>query len=119
MTKFLANTVEAFRAISPKTRQRVAWTLAVVAILQIYFVRELLAAELLFGMLFGALFLFVALCYMLGTIWEQGVSWSEVGVRVIASSARRGYAALEDVGSGALEYLSKRQARHPHSESAQ
>jgi hypothetical protein len=118
MTKLLANIIDLLRAISPKTRQRIAWTLAVIAILQVYFVRELIAAELLFGILFGAIFAFAALCYMLGTIWEQGVGWGEVGVRVIANTARRGYATLEYASSGALVYLSKRQGRHPHSESA-
>ena len=106
-------------AVSPKTRRRVIWTLAVIAILQVYFVRELIAAELIFGMLFAAIFLFVALCYTLGSAWEYGVAWSEIGVRAIATSARRGYGALEYVSNGVMESISKRQGRHQHSESVQ
>jgi hypothetical protein len=110
---------EAVRAVSSKTRRRIIWTLAVIIILQAYFVRELIAAELLFGMLFGAIFLFVAICYTLGSAWEYGVVWGEVGVRAIANTARRGYSTLEYVSSGVMESISKRQGRHQHSGSAQ
>lgn len=110
---------ETVGAVSPKTRRRTIWALAVIAILQVYFVRELIAAELLFGMLFAAIFLFVALCYTLGSAWEYGVAWGEMGVRAIATSARRGFGALEYVSNAWMESISKRQGRHPHSESAQ
>ncbi|HEY6442752.1 MAG TPA: hypothetical protein VIY66_05365 [Candidatus Acidoferrales bacterium] len=106
-------------AVSPKTRRRVVWALAVIAILQAYFVRELIAAELLFGIVFAAIFLFVAICYTLGSAWEYGAVWGEVGVRAIAMTARRGYGALEYVSSGVMESISKRQGPHQHSGSAQ
>ena len=110
---------EIVSAVSPKTRRRIVWALAVIAILQAYFVRELIAAELLFGMAFAAIFLFVALCYTLGSAWEYGAAWGEIGVRAIATSARRGYVALEYVSNGLMESISKRQGRHQHSGSAQ
>ena len=119
MKTLLQQTREALGGISPKTRRRVTWTLAIIAILQIYFVRELIAAELLFGMAFAAIFLFAAFCYTLGSLWEYGVSWSEVGVRVIANTARRGYGTLEYVGTSVMESISKRQGPHQHSGSAQ
>jgi hypothetical protein len=119
MKTLLQRIREALGAVSPKTRRRVTWTLVVIGVLQVYFVRELIAAELLFGMAFAAIFLFVAVCYALGTIWEYGVGWSEVGVRVIASTARRGYGTIEYVSNSVIESISKRQGRHPHSESAQ
>lgn len=119
MKTLLQRIRETVGAVSPKTRRRAIWTLAVIAILQVYFVRELIAAELLFGMLFAAIFLFVALCYTLGSAWEYGVEWGEIGVRAIATSARRGYGALEYVSNGVMESISKRQGRHPHSESVQ
>jgi hypothetical protein len=119
MKTLLQQTREALGGISPKTRRRVTWTLAIIAILQVYFVRELIAAELLFGMAFAAIFLFAAFCYTLGSLWEYGVSWSEVGVRVIANTARRGYGTLEYVGTSVMESISKRQGPHQHSGSAQ
>jgi hypothetical protein len=72
--------------------------LAVVVVLQAYFVRELLAAELLFALGFAGLLALGGLAYLLGTLGERGLDWTEAGVRVVASSARRGYSALEEVG---------------------
>jgi hypothetical protein len=85
--------------------------LVILVVLQVYFVRELLAAELLFGLLFAALLLLGGICYVVGVIGERGLDWAEAGVRVVAQSARRGYSGLEE--------LSKRSFRHPRSESAQ
>jgi hypothetical protein len=97
-------------SIEPKTKKRIIWTLAVLFVLQLYFVRELIAAELLFGMLFAAMFLLAAICYLLGTISVDGLDWMEAGARLIASTARRYYNLLEEI--------SKKPFRHPHSESA-
>lgn len=119
MKTLLQRIRETVGAVSPKARRRIIWTLAVIAILQVYFVRELIAAELLFGMLFAVIFLFVALCYTLGSAWEYGVVWGEVGVRAIATTARRGFGALEYLSNGVMESISKRQGRHQHSGSAQ
>lgn len=111
MGTLLAKSKEFVSSIHPKTRKRIIWTASVLLILQLYFVRELIAAELLFGALFAALFLFVGICYLVGTIGERGLDWAEIGVRVIATTARRSYAMVEE--------LSKKPFRHPHSESAQ
>jgi hypothetical protein len=96
---------------SRKVRDRVLSALVILVVLQVYFVRELLAAELLFGLLFAALLLLGGICYVVGVIGERGLDWAEAGVRVVAQSARRGYSGLEE--------LSKRSFRHPRSESAQ
>jgi len=92
-------------------RNRVGWGLAVFLVLQLYFVRELIAAELLFGLLFVFLFALAALFYAVGTIGMNGRAWAEAGARAVSVSARRGVSSLEE--------LSKRPFRHPHSESAQ
>jgi hypothetical protein len=96
---------------NPIVRRRVGWGLAIFLVLQLYFVRELIAAELLFGVLFAFLLALAGLFYVVGTIGVNGLNWAEMGVRVVASSARRGYSALEEI--------SKKPFRHPHSESAQ
>jgi predicted membrane channel-forming protein YqfA (hemolysin III family) len=93
-----------------KVRDRVLSALVILVVLQIYFVRELLAAELLFGLLFAALLLLGGICYAVGALGEYGLDWAEVGVRVLAKYARRGYTGLEEI--------SKKSFRHPRSESA-
>jgi hypothetical protein len=106
----LKNYANAFWQNKP-VRKRAGWALAVFLVLQLYFVRELIAAELLFGMLFVFLFVLATLSYVVGTIGMNGRSWAEAGARVVATSARRGF--------GTLEEISKKPFRHPHSESAQ
>ena len=85
--------------------------LAILFILQLYFVRELLAAELLFGLGFGVLLALGAIFYVVGAIGERGLDWAEAGVRVIGNTARRSYSSLEEI--------SRKPFRHPRSESAQ
>ena len=94
-----------------KVRKGLVALAAAFFILQLYFVRALIAAELIFVMLFVVILALVGISYVLGTIGERGLEWAEVGVRAIAGSARRGYVALE-------EEISKRPFRHPRSESA-
>ncbi|MFZ0521879.1 MAG: hypothetical protein WAL95_12700 [Candidatus Acidiferrales bacterium] len=94
-----------------KVRKGMLSVVAVFFILQMYFVRELLAAELLFGLGFAVLLMLGALFYAVGTVGEKGLDWAEAGVRVISTSARRGYAGLEEI--------SRKPFRHPRSESAQ
>jgi hypothetical protein len=94
-----------------KVRIRMSWGLAIFLVLQLYFVRELIAAELIFGMLFGFTFALGVLFYFVGTIGVNGREWAEAGARAAVNSARRGYSTLEEI--------SKKPFRHPHSESAQ
>jgi hypothetical protein len=85
--------------------------LAIFFFLQIYFVRELLAAELLFALAFGVLLFIGGAAYLLGAIGERGLGLTEAGIRVLARSARRGYSMVDE--------LSRKPFRHPRSESAQ
>jgi hypothetical protein len=98
-------------AQNPIVRKRVGWGLAIFLILQLYFVRELIAAELLFGMLFAFMLALAGVSYVIGTIGVNGLGWAEMGARVVADSARRSYSALEEI--------SKKPFRHLRSESAQ
>ena len=93
-----------------KVRKGMLSILAIFFVLQIYFVRELLAAELLFGMGFAVLFFLGLTIYTVGAIGERGLDVAEVGVRLISNSARRGYASLEEI--------SRKSLRNPDSESA-
>jgi hypothetical protein len=94
-----------------KIRKGMFSVLAVFLILQIYFVRELLAAELIFGLGFAVLLVLGGIFYLVGTIGERGLDLAEAGIRVVADSARRGYSSLEEI--------SRKPFRHPRSESAQ
>jgi predicted Na+-dependent transporter len=94
-----------------KVRKSVLAILVVFFVLQLYFVRELLAAELIFGAVFAFVVVLVAVSYLLGSLGERGLELTEASARVIATSARRGFNVLGE--------MSKKSFRHPHSESAQ
>ena len=94
-----------------KVRKGLLLVIALVFVFQMYFVRELVAAELLFGLGFALLLAVGALAYLVGSLGERGLDFAEVGVRVIGDSARRGFSAIEEI--------SRKQFRHPGSESAQ
>ena len=93
-----------------RLRKGLTLLLGVILFLQMYFVRELLAAEILFGIGFLVFLVLVAVFYGVGFLGEQGVSLIERGYQVSAPVARRGFSRLEE--------LSKRPFRHPRSESA-
>ena len=100
-------------AVAEKAKPRRGFlsVLAILFVLQLYFIRELLAADLLFGLGFAVLLALGAIFYIVGAIGERGLDWAEVGVRFIGDTARRGYSGLEEI--------SRKPFRHPRSESAQ
>lgn len=95
---------------SPRLSKTVIAASVIFVILQAYFVRELLAAELLFAIAFVVLFLLGLLFYTLGAIGERSFNLAEVGIRAFGIFARRRYAAMEEI--------SRKPFRHPRSESA-
>jgi len=94
-----------------KLQRTIWWALGIIFILQVYFVRELLAAELLFLVGFAILFSIVALVYAVGRAGERGLSWAESYGRVVAQTTKRAWSLLEEI--------SRKPFRHPRSESAQ
>ena len=94
-----------------KVRKGTTLIVAAVAIFQLYFVRELLAAELLFAGAFAVLLVVGGIFYLVGVVGERGLDWAEASVRIAAETARRGYAGLEEI--------SRKSLRTPGSESAQ
>jgi hypothetical protein len=110
MATVFAKLNEYVGSIQPQTRKRIIWTIAVLFVLQLYFVRELIAAEVIFGALFAVLFVLVTICYLIGTLWENGLTWADLGVRGVVTLTRRSYSTLEE--------FSKRPFRHLRSESA-
>jgi hypothetical protein len=96
---------------SVKLRKGLYTILAVFLLLQVYFVRELLAAELLFAVPFAVLLLLGGVVYLTGFVAERGLDVAEAGVRMIAEYTRGGFEGLEDI--------SRKPFHRPRSESAQ
>lgn len=74
------------------------WFLAVGVALQLYFVRELLAAFALFAAGFALIALAIAGVYMLQKAWELGVARVVQSQSPAVSMARRVVAAMEEMG---------------------
>jgi hypothetical protein len=94
-----------------KLRKGLMTGIAIFFVFQLYFVRELLVAEVIFAIGFAVLFALGGLAYLVGSLGERGLDFAEIGVRVIGDTARRGFSTLEEI--------SRKPFRHPRSESAQ
>ncbi len=86
------------------------WFLGVLAALQLYFVRELLAAFALFALAFAAIACTVISLYMLQKGWEVAVARVAESNHPVVNLARRGVSAVED--------LARRPLRRPGSATA-
>ncbi|MGB2624244.1 MAG: hypothetical protein WA857_20500 [Candidatus Acidiferrum sp.] len=86
------------------------WFLGVVVALQLYFVRELLAAFAIFAMGFAAIAFVVVSLYMLQKTWEVGVQRIADSRHPVVDMARRGVNAVED--------MARRPLRRPGSAAA-
>jgi len=83
------------------------WFLGVVIALQLYFVRELLAAFALFALGFAGIALVVMSLYMAQKVWEAGVQRVADSQHPVVDMARRSVNAVED--------LARRPLRRPGS----
>jgi hypothetical protein len=86
------------------------WFLAVLVALQLYFVRELLAALALFAMGFAAIAFVVCSLYMLQKGWQVAVERIAESGHPVVNMARQSVSAVED--------LARRPIRRPGSEAA-
>ena len=84
--------------------------LVVVAALQVYAVRELLAVFAIFILGFGVIAVAVGSLYFLHKTWEAGVSWVAASQHPVILAARRSMVAMED--------WARRPLRRPDSEPA-
>lgn len=80
-----------------KSRKWMWWFLGILAALQLYFVRELLAAFALFAVGFVALASMVISVYMLQKSWELAVQRVADSNHVLVNLARRGVSVVEDM----------------------
>ena len=86
------------------------WSVAAAIALNIYFFQELVAAELLFGIVFGAFLLIVMTIYVISEAGDRGLGWVEANRKAFGVTARRQWERVEAV--------SKKTFHRPHSESA-
>jgi hypothetical protein len=73
------------------------WFLGVLVALQLYFVRELLAAFALFALAFAAIAFVIVSLYMLQKSWEVAVARVADSNHPVANFARRGVSAVEEM----------------------
>ncbi len=92
-------------AKEPKICKPVLGGLAILLVLQIYFVRELIVAEALFAIGFVVVMAVVGICYALGTIGLKGIDLTETGLRLAAQGARRSFDTLEIVARNNIRHL--------------
>jgi hypothetical protein len=92
-------------AKEPKIRKPVIRGLIVLLVLQIYFVRELLVAEVLFAVGFLAVMAVVGICYALGTVGLKSIDVTETGLRLAVQGARRSFDVLEVVARNSIRHL--------------
>ncbi|MGB2670321.1 MAG: hypothetical protein WA621_16310 [Candidatus Acidiferrum sp.] len=83
--------------IKDSNRKWMWWFLGVVVALQLYFVRELLAAFALFAVGFAAIAFVIMSLYMLQKAWETGVQRVADSQNPVVDMARRGVNAVEDM----------------------
>ncbi len=80
-----------------KSRKWMWWFLGIVVALQLYFVRELLAAFALFTLGFAVIAFAIASLYLLQKAWEAGVQRVADSEHPVVNLARRGVNAVEDI----------------------
>ena len=78
--------------------------------LHIYFFQELVAAELIFAVVFGSFLVLLLAIYLVTEAGDRGLGWMEENSRVAAKMARQQW--------GRVEAISKKTFHRPHSESA-
>jgi uncharacterized membrane protein YhaH (DUF805 family) len=93
-----------------KSRKWMWWFLGVIAALQLYFVRELLAAFALFAVAFAAIALVIASLYTLQRGWAVAVERIADSKHPVMVAVRQGVESVED--------MVRRPLRRPGSEPA-
>lgn len=90
-----------------KARKWMWWFLAAMAALQLYFVRELLAAFALFAAGFAVIAFVIVSLYMAQKTWEVAVEKVAASSHPVVNLARRSVGAIED--------MARRPLRRPRS----
>lgn len=84
-------------------KRTIWWAVAVILVLQLYFVRELIAAELLFGLGFAIIFLIALAIFALGQAGERGVDFASPYASKMGQLTRQGWSASVRGGQRGIE----------------
>jgi hypothetical protein len=91
-----------------KLKRTIWWAVAVILVLQLYFVRELIAAELLFGLGFAVFFMIALVIYALGSAGEKGIDLAGPIVERVGVAAKRGFSASVNASERGIEWATPR-----------
>lgn len=80
-----------------KTQKWILLGLAVLVLLQVYYVQEMIAALLIFSILFVAVCAVLLVIFLLDRASQRTVALAEPGAARLAQAARRGVALAEDL----------------------
>ena len=79
-----------------KSRKWMWWFLGAIGAMQLYFVRELLAAFALFAMAFGAIALVIGALYLMHSGWAVAVERLAESQHPVVAYTKRGVNSVED-----------------------
>jgi uncharacterized membrane protein YraQ (UPF0718 family) len=91
-----------FRSLASKLFQRktqkwILLGLALLVWLQVYYVQEMIAALIVFSVLFVAVCLVLLVIFLLDRASQHTVTWAKPGAARVAQAARRGVAIAEEL----------------------
>jgi hypothetical protein len=104
--------VKSFREVDTKKARKWLWiSLAALAAVQIYFVRELVAALVLFSVFFTVVAAAALLIYLFDRAGQRTMDWAEPQTLRAARLARRAWTRAEEVSKKQLHRLRSETAR--------
>jgi len=104
--------VKSLRVVKTRKARKWLWIgLATLAAVQIYFVQELMAALVLFSVLFAAVAAGVLLVYLFDRASQRTMAWAEPQTLRAARLARRAWTRAEEVSRKQLHRLRSETAR--------
>ncbi len=86
-----------------KLKRTIWWAVVIILFLQLYFVRELIVLELLFGLGFAVFFVLALVLYGLGSAGERGMDLAEPYAQKVGELTKEGITASVDAGKRGVE----------------
>jgi threonine/homoserine efflux transporter RhtA len=98
--------VSTFRSVNEKNARKWIWFgLAALGATQLYFVREMIAALVLFSVVFAVVAGGALLLYAFDQASQRTLAWAEPQTMRAARVARRGWALVEEISKKPLHHL--------------
>jgi len=104
--------MKSLRGVDTRKARKWLWIgLAALAAVQVYFVRELMAALVLFSVLFAAVAAGALLIYLFDRAGQRTMAWAEPQILRAATLARRAWTRAEEVSRKQIHRLRSATAR--------